>query len=54
MSKYNNALEAIDGILADYEPAYKESQHLDKRIAQASSAVFSDFPDLTSASIRQV
>ena len=30
MSKYNDALEAVDGFLADYEAAYQESQSLAK------------------------
>lgn len=43
-----------DGVLADYEAAYEESQSLDKQIEQTSSAVFSDYADLTSASVRQI
>lgn len=54
MSKYNDALEAVDGFLADYEAAYQESQSLDKQIEQTSSAVSSDYADLTSASVRQM
>lgn len=54
MSKYNDALEAVDGLLADYEPAYQESQSLDKQIEQALSAISSDFADPTSASMRRM
>lgn len=54
MSKYDNALEAVDGFLADYEAAYQESQSLDKQVEQASSAVSSDYADLTSASVGQM
>ena len=54
MSEYNGVLEAVDGFLADYEPAYQEPQSLDKQIELASSAVSSDFADLTSASVRQM
>ena len=54
MSKYGDALEAVDGFLADYEAAYQESQSLDKQIEQASSAVSSDYAKLTSASVRQM
>ena len=54
MSKYNDALEAVDGFLADYEAAYQESQSLDKQIEQASYAVSSNYADLTSASVRQM
>ena len=54
MSKYDNALEAVDGFLADYEAAYQESQSLDKQIEQASSAVSNDYAALTSASVRQM
>ena len=54
MSKYGDALEAVDEFLRDYEPAYQESQSLDKQIEQASSAVSSDYSDLTRASVRQI
>lgn len=54
MSKYGDALEAVDEFLGDYEPAYQESQSLDKQIEQASSAVSSDYSDLTRASVRQI
>ncbi len=54
ISKYDDVLEAVDGFLADYEAAYKESQSLDNQIEQASSAVSSDYADLTSASVRQM
>ena len=54
MSKYDDVLDAVDGFLADYEAAYQESQSLDKQIEQASSAVSSDYADLTSASVRQM
>ena len=54
MSKYDDVLDAVDGFLADYEAAYQESQLLDKQIEQASSAVSSDYADLTSASVRQM
>ena len=54
MSKYDDALEAVDGFLAHYEAAYQESQSLDKQIEQASSAVSGDYADLTSASVRKM
>ena len=54
LSKYADALHAVDGFLTDYEPAYTESQSLDKQIQQASSAISNDYAALTSASVRQM